>query len=280
MPGIFYFVLMPFVCHNGVFFPDNQPVLFVSNRSYKWGEGIFETMKVYRGRLLLKTFHFDRLLTSIKLLQIHQSFTPNELEQSILALCTENGCIDLARVRLAVYRDEENTTGYTIEAIPMDQRVMQWNEKGLVIDTYPYARKACDVWANLKTANYLPYVMAGRYAEEKGLQESLVLNTYNHISDASKANVFIIKDGELFTPALDQGCINGVMRRFLLQELKEKGWKVGQIELPENMLLKADECFLTNAIQGIRWVGKYRDKVFDSQCTKQIFDTVLAPHWC
>lgn len=269
---------MPFICHNGSFFPDNQPVLLVSNRSYKWGEGIFETIKVYKAQLLLKLFHFERLLTSLQLLHIHPTFNPNELEQHILALCTRNGCLDLARVRLAVYRNEEDASSYTIEAMPLDQSVMQWNEQGVIINTYPYARKACDVLANLKTANYLPYVMASRYAEEKGLQESLVLNTYGHICDASKANVFIIKNGELFTPALDQGCINGVMRRFLLQELRIKGWKVKQGELTEDMILQADECFLTNAIQGIRWVRQYQDKKFGSQLTKQIFETVLSTY--
>lgn len=279
--GLFLFcVPMSFVCYNGVFLPDGQPVLFVNNRSYKWGDGVFETIKVYKGRLLLQSLHFDRLMSSIRLLQIKETFTPFELEQNILALCSKNDCLDLARVRLAMYRNDENKTGYTIEAISQDQTVMQWKEKGYKIDIYPYARKACDVLANLKTANYLPYVMASRYAEEKGLQECLVLNSQNHICDASKANVFIVKDGELYTPALDQGCINGVMRRFLLQELKEKGWRVKQVELTEDMLQQADECFLTNAIQGIHWVSQYRDKQFTSAHTKKIFDTVLSTNWC
>jgi branched-chain amino acid aminotransferase len=280
LPGIFYFVRMPLVCYNGAFLPDDQPVLLVNNRGYKWGDGLFETIKVHKEQLLLKSFHFDRLLTSIKLLQIHQTFTLHELEQNIVALCAKNDCLNLARVRLAVYRDQENNTSYSIEAIPLDQSVMQWNEQGLTIDIYPYSRKACDVLANLKTANYLPYVMASRYAEEQGLQECLVLNAFNHVCDASKANVFVIKDSEVYTPSLEQGCINGVMRRFLLQELKAKGWKVKQGELTEELLLQADECFLTNAIQGIRWVSQYREKQFASHLTKQIFDTILSTNWC
>lgn len=280
LPGIFYFVPMSFVCYNGAFILDDQPVLLITNRSYKWGDGVFETIKVYNGQILLKSFHFDRLLASIRLLQMRHAFNPDELEQHILTLCAKNDCLNLARVRLAVYRDDGNNASYTIEAIPLDESVMQWNEQGITIETYPYARKACDILANLKTANYLLYVMAGRFAEERGVKESLVLNTYNHICDASKANVFVVKDRELYTPALDQGCVNGVLRRFLLQELKVKGWKLRQVALTEDMLLQADECFLTNAIQGIRWVSQYRKKQFASQLTKQIFDEVLSTNWC
>ena len=271
-----FFILcsMSFVCYNGVFQPVDQPCLLVNNRSYKWGDGVFETIKVFKGRILLQSFHFERLLTSLQLLQMQPQFTLLELESHILALCVRNNCADLARVRLAVYRDEENTAGYTIEAIKLDQQSMNWNQIGLKVAIYPNARKACDVWANIKTANYLPYVMAARYAEEQGVNECFLLNSFNHICDASKANVFIIKGRTLYAPALDQGCINGVMRRFLLAEVKKHGWVVEQTALTETMLLQADECFLTNAIQGIRWVGAYGEKMFASNLTKQIFDTL------
>jgi branched-chain amino acid aminotransferase len=267
---------MSFISYNGVLLPSEQPGLSAGNRSYKWGDGVFETIKVYKGRLLLPAIHFDRLFLSLQLLEIKPTFNRPELEGQILALCEKNGCTDVARVRLAVYRNHENQAGYTIEAIELPENVMQWNETGLRIDTFPHARKACDVWANLKTANYLPYVMAGRYAEEKGLQECLVLNCYNYICDASKANIFIIKNKIFYTPGLDQGCVNGVSRRFILQKLKEQGGTVMQTELTEEMLLDADECFLTNAIQGIRWVGAYRQRQYKATLTKQLYDTVFA----
>ena len=269
---------MSFVCYNGVFLPGDQPGLLASNCSYKWGDGLFETIKVYKRRILLQSFHFERLLTSIELLQMQHHFTLQELESQILTLCVKNECADLGRVRLAVYRKEGNKAGYTIEAVRLDSQSMQWNEEGWKIDIYPYARKACDVWSNLKTANYLPYVMAARYAEEQKVNECLVLNSSNHICDASKANVFIIKEGILYTPALDQGCINGVIRRFLLSEAKKHGWVIKQTELTEEMLLQADECFLTNAIQGIRWVHQFRNKLYTSIQTKQIFEAIQSDY--
>lgn len=226
--------------------------------------------------MLLRDLHFDRLLTSLQLLQINSQITPQELEGTILDLCSINGCADLARVRLAVYRDHENAMGYTIEALSLDSVAMQWQEEGLHVDIYPFARKACDMWANLKTANYLPYIMAGRYAEERGLQECLVLNSTNQICDASKANVFIVKDQVLLTPGLDQGCINGVMRRFIIEEAAKQGWMIKQTALTENSLLEADECFLTNAIQGIRWVKQYRNKQYAFLQTKKVFEAILS----
>ena len=277
-----FFILcaMTFVCYNGAFLPAGQPGLLAGNRSYKWGDGVFETIKVYKGRILLEALHFERLLKSARLMQLRLIETPQELEEKILALCARNGCIDLARVRLALYRDEEDKAGYTIEAIALDPKVMQWNEQGLEIDTYPHARKSCDVWANLKTASYLAYVMAARYAEEQGLSECLVLNSSNYICDASKANVFIIKDKTIYTPGLDQGCINGVMRRFLLTEVKKHGWVVKQIEITEAQLFQADECFLTNAIQGIRWVSRYRNKSYSFNLTKQLFEALQSTYLC
>lgn len=267
---------MSFVCYNGVFVPADQPGLFADNRSYKWGDGIFETIKVHKGRLLLRDLHFDRLLTSLQLLQIRLLFTLQELESNILDLCARNRCSELARVRLAVYRDHENATGYTIEAVPLDPIIMQWQEEGMHVDIYPFSRKACDILANLKTANYLPYIMAGRYAEESDLQECLVLNSHDHICDASKANIFIIKDQDLLTPALDQGCISGVVRRLLIEEAEKHGWSIKQSVLTERLLLEADECFLTNAIQGIRWVNRYRDKQFASFQSRKIFETIYS----
>jgi branched-chain amino acid aminotransferase len=262
---------MSFICYNGAFLQQSQPGLVASNRGYKWGDGVFETLKVYKGNILLGSFHFERLLLSVQLLQMEITYTTQQLTAAILELCKKNGCLNLARVRLTIYREEGNQTGYTIEAIALPEESMQWNSRGYTVDSYPYARKACDVFANLKTSNYLPYVMAGLYAKEKGLDEVLVLNSYNHFCDASKANIFWIKNQEIFTPALDQGCINGVMRRYIIERSKQIGWRVHQTVLTEKLLIEADECFLTNAIQGMRWVGQYCEQHYKSDLTKEIF---------
>lgn len=266
------------VCFNGSFYPADAPLLSAQNRSFKWGDGLFETMKVFRGKLLLSDFHFERLFISLKLLQIErvEGFTEENLVIIILELCQQNNCEASARIRLAVYRTEENKTGYLIEAIPLSEDINGWNETGFRIALYPYARKSMDAFANIKSANYLPYVLAGRYAKETGIDDAIVLNAQNYLCDSSKANIFLIKDNEVFTPALHQGCINGVMRRVVIEEVKKLGYELQQQEVTKEQLAAADEVFLTNAIQIIRWVKSYQDSAYGFMHTHKIFDAVVA----
>ena len=266
------------ICFNGSFYTADVPVLSAQNRSFKWGDGVFETMKVFRGAIILADFHFERLFTGLQLLQIEcaASILQSTLSQQILELCAQNNCLFSARVRLAVYRTDENLAGYLVEAIPLDEAVNSWVEEGLSITLYPYARKSQDAFANLKSANYLPYVLAARYATEKGVDDALVLNGDGLLCDSSKANIFFVKEDKIITPALHQGCINGVMRRVIIEEVKKLGIQISQEEVSEEALLSADEVFLSNAIQVIRWVKQYKNKSYASTITRQIFTAVAA----
>lgn len=268
------------VCFNGAFYPDNAPLLTVQNRGFKWGDGCFETAKVFSGELLLADLHFERLFISLQLLQIAlpQDFTQPLLVQKILLLCAENDCLPCARVRLAVYRDEGEgaKAGYTIEAVPLDEGVNAWQPDGQTLCLYPYARKSMDAFANIKSANYLPYILAQRFAFEKGADDALVLNTANFLCDSSKANVFLIKGDTVYTPALHQGCVSGVMRRLVVEETKKMGYRTKHDEVSETDLLAADEVFLTNAVQIIRWVQRYKTATYTCGKTAEIFAAVSA----
>lgn len=266
------------VCFNGEFYPSDAPLLTVQNRGYKWGDGCFETMKVSAGRLLLEALHFERLFISLQLLQIEraETFTQAIVVQKVLALCVQNNCLQCARIRLAVYRTEENRPAYTIEAIPLDESVNRWNEEGQTVCLYPYARKSTDAFANVKSANYLPYLLAQKFAIEKGVDDALVLNASNLLCDSFKANIFLIKNDTVFTPALHQGCVNGVMRRVVMDEVKGLGYKMKHGEVSEEDLLTADEVFLTNAIQILRWVKRYKTATYGCAKTKEIFAAVSA----
>lgn len=266
------------VCFNGEFFSADVPLLPVQNRSYKWGDGVFETAKVFRGRLLLESLHFERLWASLRLLGMEAGkvFTQDNLVAQVLELCRLNDCLDNARIRLAVYRQDDDSVGYSIEAVALDEQINHWQENGLAIVLYPFARKSMDAFASLKSANFLPYVLAQRYAAEKGVDDAIVLNTQNFLCDSSKANLFLLRGNNLYTPALHQGCINGVMRRVVLEECKKLGYRVFQDEVEESHLLAADEVFLTNAIQIIRWVRQYKTASYKCRHTQKIFEAVSA----
>jgi branched-chain amino acid aminotransferase len=268
---------MDFVCFNGKFLSADEPLFTAQNRGLRYGDGLFETMKIYRSKILLEQFHFDRLFLSLKMLQIKHSFIASNLSEYILELCHKNNCSDLARVRLAVFRNNESEAGFVIEAFPFSNEINQWKEQGLTIDLFPYARKNPDAFSNLKTANFLPYILAEIFANERGIDDAIVLNAFNNLADSSKANIFLVKKNEIYTPALHQGCVSGVMRRFLLDELKRNNYRVHQQEISEHELFDADEVFLTNSIFVLCWVEKFREKTYMSEQSFSIYQKIIQP---
>ena len=268
---------MRFLFFNGEYIPAEARIFSAQNRGFRYGDGVFETIKVLNGEILHLDLHLERLFTSLKLLNLNlpPTFSKPFVLFHIIELCKKNEVLALARIRIAVYRTENNEAGYVIEAMPLPQDVNTLNEKGWSIDIYPLARKSCDAFAALKTANYLPYAMADMYAAENNLEECLVLNTLNAIADASKANIFLIKGETIYTPALHQGCVNGVMRRYVIEELKKLNFAVHQTKIMETDLLQSDEVFLTNAINNIRWVQRFREKTYTNSRVKQIYRQVF-----
>ena len=273
---------------NGKIVSGDEPVLMASNRGYRYGDGLFETIKVVNGNTLLTKYHFERLFEGLSLLkfEIPRLFTRQKIEQEILQLCRKNDCEKLARVRLSVFRgngglyDEQKTIQYIIESWPINESINKLNENGLVIDIYPDAEKSCDKFSNLKSANFQPYSMAAIYAKENKLNDCLVLNTSGSIADSTIANLFLIKGDTIITPSLEEGCVNGVMRRHLLTELQNAGWKTLETSVSVSDMKNANEILLTNAINGIRWVRQFRDKVYSNVKTEEIYNrfvkTIIA----
>ncbi len=283
MAFLFYFGHMNHICLNGKILPGNEPVLLTENRGFRYGDGLFETMKVWNGKILLEQHHFERLFSGLALLkfEIPKFLNEEKLIERILLLCRKNECEKLSRVRLTVFRgngglyDEERPLQYIIECWPVIESVNKLNENGMVIDIYPEARKSCDPFSNLKSANFLPYVMAAIYAKENKLNDSLILNTKESISDTTIANIFLIKDETITTPALSEGCVNGVMRKYLMEKMRDAGYKIEEASVLVNHLENTDEIFLTNAMNGIRWVSQFRHKMYSNIKTKEIYDRFI-----
>lgn len=266
---------MQWICFNGQLLNSHQPVLTIENPGYKWGDGLFETMKLSEGEIKLSNYHFERLIFGLQLLKIEPGPVQKKLIiDQILSLAEKNDCLASARIRLAVYRNENNMAGYSIEASPLGENYTRYNEEGLTIGIYPYARKSVDAFSNLKTCSHLPYVMAGIYAKEQGWDDAIVLNTDNHICDSSRANIFLVKGNDVYTPALNQGCVSGVMRRHVMDILESHQYHLHQHHLTEADLFEADEIFLTNALIGIKWVGAYKDKNYSNEFSKMLLEQI------
>lgn len=276
---------MNFICFNGKILSAGEPVLMANNKSYRYGDGLFETMKVMNGKICLEGYHFERFFSSLQLLQMELPalVTTEKIRQQVLQLCEKNNCIGPARVRLSVFRgnggifEGSDEIQYLIECWPLNESVNRLNENGLIIDIYPDARKSCDLFSNIKSANFLPYVMAARYAKQNKCNDCLVLNANGRIADSTIANVFLVKHGKIITPSLSEGCINGVMRRYLLEKLNESDFEMRAEEglITVDDLLSANEIFLTNAIQGIKWVARLRDKEYTSVAVTKIYSRFI-----
>ena len=266
--------MINYLNYNGRFFSADAAVLPANNMSYRYGDGVFETMKVANGNILFAAYHFERLFSGMEVLKfkVPSLFTVEKIRDEVKALCQKNNCERLARIRFSVSRgngglyDCDNNFSYLIECWPLEEKV--FNETGLVIDIFPDARKSNDVFSNLKSANYLPYIMAAVWAKENKLNDALILNQHGRICDATIANVFWVKGNKIFTPPLTEGCVAGVMRRRILDlgvGISDLGLNINESVLTEEILLKADEVFLTNVITGIRWVKQFRVKTYNNQ---------------
>ena len=274
---------MKWISVNGKIQDATEPVLLADDRGYRYGDGLFETMKMINGAVPLLDLHFDRLFQGLKLLQFELPglFTRDKLAGDIAAICKKNACDASARVRLSISRgngglyDADRKLNYLIECWPLNESFNHLNENGLVIGVYDGARKNCDTFSNLKSANFLPYSMAAIYAKDNQLNDCLVLNTHDQICDSTIANLFWIKDDILFTPPLTEGCVDGVMRKYLLNELAKNGMKVQQEPVSPTDLEPADEIFLTNAITGLRWVKNFRDHSFVNKRSSEIYQQII-----
>ena len=264
-----------FINYNGQIFEEGRPVLVATDHSYRYGDGLFETMKMIKGNILFEQRHFKRLFSGLEVLKfgLPRLFTQQKINGEIKTLCKKNNCEELARIRLSVSRgsgglyDCDNRFSYLIECWPLERHTSEFYSDGLLIDIFPDARKSIDVFSNLKSANYLPYVMAAIWAKDNKVDDALVLNQHNRICDATSANIFWVKDGQVYTPSLGEGCVAGVMR----QRILDLDADIHESILTEDVLLKADEVFLTNVITGIRWVKQYHDKTYANTTTSRVF---------
>lgn len=271
---------------DGQFYRDDKLVIGANNRGLRYGDGIFETMKVNKGKIQLADFHMERLFSALSLLQFDcpSYFTPDYLKDRISQLVHRNGHADLARVRLMIHRGNgglydaiSHFPHHIMQSWSLPAANHQWNENGLVLGIHRVAHKSMDLLANAKTNNYLPYVMGALNAKKEKWNDAIILNAAGRIADCTIANLFVVKDGIIRTPATTEGPVLGVMRRFLLGFCMKNGLDVQESAIPVSDLLEADELFLTNSSYGIRWVGSLEDKKYKNEYSSLLYRDAIRP---
>jgi branched-chain amino acid aminotransferase len=253
------------------------------NWSLRFGQGLFETMLVKNGVLLLADYHMDRLRRGMELLgwhlPVHMSFA--QLPDKILETAAKNKMSAMARVRLQVYTDRKGLwelqmpehAGYIIECFEVAPGAADWNDNGLVTGLADGIVKSCDRLANLKSTSMFSYAAAARQAKTAGWNDALLPNIHGRIAESTIANVFVVMDGKIYTPPPDEGCVAGVMRQYLLDHAPE----IGQRPIALDDIRNADEVFLTNAVRGIKWVGTFEDRKYGCQIGRKLWEQIVQP---
>jgi branched-chain amino acid aminotransferase len=270
--------------YNGKFYKDGEATVSATNRGLRYGDGLFETMKMIDGNIIFANEHFARLWKGMQTLQFElpKHFTPEKLTEEITALARKNENEKAARVRLNIIRGNgglydvvNHTPNYIIETWPLPENTKTLNTNGLVLGLYTEATKNCDLLSNLKHNNYLVYVLAALHAKKQKWNDAIVLNNKGNICESTIANIFLVKNDIVYTPPLSQGCVAGIMRQQLLEFLKTNTYNIEQAPLTLTQVQTADELFLTNATYNIRWVKEFGGSSYTNAVTQKIYASFI-----
>ena len=274
------FFMEQYFIYNGQLFPADSQILTPASRAFRFGESLFETIRLEKRSLHLFQFHLDRLFDGMKILgfECPTAFNREFLTESILRLADVNGIANYGRVRLTISKGETSMNSsnpskpdWIIECNTLPEHYLGFNESGYSIDIDDTNTKGSGPLSNLKSGNYLLYILAAQRAKELQVNECLVLNSAGRIADSSIFNIFLIRNKVLYTPSLLESPVAGVMRRFLINYFHQSGHPVMETAIKVSDLEQADELFLTNALYGIRWVHSFRSSNYGNHISRQIY---------
>ena len=257
-----------------------------TNRAFLYGDGVFETLKIVNNKILFLEDHYFRLMASMRIvrMQIPNNFTLEYLEEQLLSLAKANHCADSARVRFTVFRNnggfylpKTRTVSFLIQISPLDKMHYSFSDATYEVDLYKDFFIAKQLLSTIKTTNKMINVTGSIFADENDLQNCLLLNNEKNVVEALNGNLFMLMGNKLITPSIEDGCLNGIMRKQVIQIAK----KIENIEVLEQSispfdLQKADELFITNVIIGIQPITKYRKKEYKTDLAKEIMANLNA----
>ena len=264
---------------NGTILEDSEAYLSVDNRGFAYGDAVFETIKV-NSKPLFWEAHYFRLMASMRILrmEIPMHFTPEFLESQIMDLVdTQSEKAKSYRVKLTVFRatggyytPTSNAVKFTIALAPLDSDIYNSHTDSCEIELFKDYFIAPNLLSTLKTNNKAINVVGSIFAKENNYDNCLLLNTNKNIIEALNGNVFLVKDNVIKTPPLTDGCLKGIIRDQLIDMIsKSDNYDLIETSISPFELQKADEIFITNVIQGIKPVTKFRKKTYTTEAAKK-----------
>jgi branched-subunit amino acid aminotransferase/4-amino-4-deoxychorismate lyase len=273
-------MLDSYCIYNGHVISLYEPAISFSNRAFRYGDSVFESIRYTNGKIMFLADHVKRIKLSMTTLRMNvpAEFTTSNIEQLILHLLEQNNIKQDARIRLTVFRNEggfytpdTNDISFLIESEALETSGYQLNQKGLWVDVYAEIKKQINKISNIKTGSALLYVMAGITKTSLKLDDCLLVNDNGNIIESISSNIFVVKNGTLYTSPISDGCVDGVMRKQILDIAAQNKILTFEQTLTVHTLTNGDEVFLTNAIKGIQWVGQFKNKFYTNQ--KSVFFT-------
>ena len=267
--------------YNGEFYSEETALFSADNRAFRYGDSLFETIHCNGTQIQFFNEHMERL--QLGMIQLHMEIPdnfPETIEKNIKSLITKNKSFLGTRIRLSVFRNsgglytpKTNSISYLIESSKLEEPKYFLNKKGLKIGLFDTYKKTSHSLSGFKTGNSLPFILAGLHKSEMKWDDCLLMNERHNLVESVSSNLFVVKDGILFTPSLESGAVNGIMREEIIQIALDLGITVYDdcIMKPEQLMV-ADEIFLTNAIVGIRWVVAYGERRYFNRSAKVLIE--------
>lgn len=279
------------IIFNGTIISTEDNPINSSNRAFRYGDGVFDTLVCSGTEPLLFEGHYQRLLSAAVLLKFNIIGYPSfeNFKKQIAQLVAKNKYAPYSRIRITMYRSpgglytpEDNAPHWIIEQEPLLTEPFELNSKGLLTGIYLDMAKQNSPLSQFKTCSSLFFVLAGLVKKENGWGDILVTNQEGRIIEGLSSNLFWIKENKIFTPLVSSGCVDGIMRREVIRLSHDLGFPVMETRgATLNELLEADELFLTNSTQGIRWIVGLNDQRYYLKITRQLAmnlkKSLLAP---
>jgi branched-chain amino acid aminotransferase len=239
---------------DGKYLDERNAKISVFDHGLLYGDGVFEGIRAYHGRVFKLKEHIDRLFYSAKAILLEIPLSHSELMKATIETCRANKLRD-AYIRLVVTRGVGNLglnprnckkPSVIIIADKIQVYPPALYARGMDIVTVPTVRNLHSALnPAIKSLNYLNNILAKIEANNAGVEEAVMLNSEGFVSECTADNLFIIKNGEMSTPPLSAGALYGITRQSVIELAKEAGLKISEPNLTRYDLFNADECFLT-----------------------------------
>ena len=267
---------MEMLNYNGELFAEESVLLSTKNRAFKYGDGLFETIKATKTKVIFWEDHYFRLMASMRMLRmkIPMSFTLEFLEQEILKTIPTQNEASFYRIRLTVFRKdggfytpETNEIDFLIEASPLNYET----KKEYAIDVYKDFYNYSGLLSTVKTTNRMLNTLASIFSKENNLDNCVLINENKGVVEVANGNIFILIDTTVKTPALTEGCIKGIVRKKVLEIIQENpDYTIEETTISPFEIQKAEEVFITNAIIGVQPVTQFKKKTFTTVFSEKI----------